>query len=192
MNGGEAEHFHLAFSVGSYHDRRISHFFIKQRPAYWRSGRNLPGIHVRFFAGHQLVFHFFIFNIVIHAHRGSQSDLVFRNIVHVDKGEIGQPPAQLSQPCLNKLLPLFGHVILSVFAEISQGDGLLELRGKLMAQLVFANVELFFTVAVTEPFAKRAEISSPTLTCAAFLRRLPRESKTSAYPRSRIATGDNA
>src|SRR5438874_13539492 len=63
MNGGEAEHFHLAFSVGSYHDRRISHFFIKQRPAYWRSGRNLPGIHVRFFAGHQLVFHFFIFNI---------------------------------------------------------------------------------------------------------------------------------
>src|SRR5216117_1986814 len=77
MNGGEAEHFHLAFSVGSYHDRRISHFFIKQRPAYWRSGRNLPGIHVRFFAGHQLVFHFFIFNIVIHAHRGSNPTLSF-------------------------------------------------------------------------------------------------------------------
>src|SRR5438874_1592053 len=53
-----------------------------------------------------------------------------------------QPPAQLPQPCLNKLLPLFGHVILSVFAEISQGDGLLELLGKLMAQLVFENVDL--------------------------------------------------
>jgi len=33
-------------------------------------------------------------------------------------------------------------VVLSVFAEISQGDVLLELLVKLMAQLVFENVDL--------------------------------------------------
>ena len=41
------------------------------------------------------------------------------------------------------------------------------------------------------PWARRAEISSPTLTAFASLSSLPSESKTRAYPRSRIARGES-
>src|SRR5579862_2847330 len=52
-------------------------------------------------------------------------------------------------------------------------------------------VSALFTVARISPRASRAEISSPNLSCAASFISCPALSKTSAYPRSRIASGDN-
>ena len=40
------------------------------------------------FAGHDLVFDLFVLAAVKNADGGSQSDLIFGNIVHVDKGKI--------------------------------------------------------------------------------------------------------
>lgn len=50
----------------------------------------------------------------------------------------------------------------------------------------------FSTRAVICPRASLAEIRSPTPICAESLTSLPAESKTNAYPRSRIATGESA
>src|SRR6266567_41120 len=50
----------------------------------------------------------------------------------------------------------------------------------------------FFSIlAVNVPWASRAEISSPGSIWAELFTSFPEESKTSAYPRSRIATGES-
>ena len=62
---------------------------------------------------------------------------VARNIGHVDHGQVGHPLLQLSQPRAHELLPLLGHVILGVLAEIAHSHGLLQFLRQFVIQLVF-------------------------------------------------------
>ena len=64
--------------------------------------------------------------------------------------QVGHALLQLAQPRADELLPLLGHVILGVFAEIAHGDGLLQFLGQFVVQLVLEGgnflVELFLDV----------------------------------------------
>ena len=93
------------------------------------------------FAGHQIVLHFFILGAVEDRHRRTQADLVLGDIVHVDQRQVGQALAELANARLQVLLALLGRVILGVFAEIAEGDGLLEFSGDIEGQLVLERVQ---------------------------------------------------
>ena len=115
--------------------------FSKARPigdVVGDSSRGKSGL----FAGHNLVFDLFILAAVKNTDSGSQSDLIFRNIVHVDKGKIRKPLAQLADPRLYELLPLLRHVIFGVLAEISEGSGLLDLFRQVVDQFVLKLIHL--------------------------------------------------
>ena len=49
---------------------------------------------------------------------------------------------ELAQPGAHKLLPLLGHVVLGVLAEVAHRDSLLQLFGQLVIELVFENGDI--------------------------------------------------
>ena len=66
-----------------------------------------------------------------------------RDVCEVDHGKLAHALLQLSKPRIDEDLALFGHVVLGVFAEIAQRDGLLDLGRKLGGQFVFERFDLF-------------------------------------------------
>ena len=96
-----------------------------------------PEAKVGLFAGHQLVLNFFVLVVVVNPDSRSQTHLVAGDVVHVDQREVAHAFAELAETRLDELLALLGHVILGIFAEISQGGGFLDLFGELVDQLVF-------------------------------------------------------
>ena len=60
---------------------------------------------------------------------------------------IAETLAELANTRLDELLPLLGHVILGVFAEVTERGGLLDLFRKFVNQLVFERVDLFLQLA---------------------------------------------
>ena len=56
--------------------------------------------------------------------------------------QVGHALLQLAQAGAHELLPLLGHVVLGVLAEIAHGDRLLQLLGQFVVQLVFEDCDL--------------------------------------------------
>jgi hypothetical protein len=66
------------------------------------------------------------------------------DIAEVDQREVGHALLELAETGADKFLSLLGHVVLGVLAEVTHGDGLLELLGKLVIQLMFQDLDLVF------------------------------------------------
>jgi hypothetical protein len=143
MNRTEAQYFQFAVAVRSDNTRRVPYFLVQQRPAYRRSSRDFAGRYVRFFAGHDVVLDFLVLGVVVNLDCGAQANSVLGNVVHVNHGKIGEPLSELPHAGLYKLLPLFGHVILGILAEIPEGGGLLNLFRQLVHKLVLERIDLF-------------------------------------------------
>src|SRR5438270_12152091 len=56
VDGAELQDFQSALAVGRDDDGFVPHFFVEQGAPNGRGGGNLSGCHVRFLAGHELVF----------------------------------------------------------------------------------------------------------------------------------------
>ncbi len=143
VDGAEAQDFQFALAVGGDHDDFVPYLFIQQRAADGGGGGNFSGGNVGFFAGHQLVFHFFVLGVVENLDSRTKAHFVVGDVVHVDHGQIGEALAELADARLDELLALLGHVILGVLAEVAEGGGLLDFFRKLVDQLVFERVDFF-------------------------------------------------
>src|SRR3954454_13973314 len=143
VNGAETENLQRALAVRSDHDGLIPDLLVQEGPADRRGGGDFPGGHVRFLAGHQLIFQFFVLGCVKNLDARAQSNFVSGNVIHVDHGEIREALAQLADARLDELLALLGHVVLGILAEVAKRGGLLDLFGKFVDQLVFKRVDLF-------------------------------------------------
>ena len=121
---------------GSHDRRRIANFLIQQGATDRRGGRDSSRGHVGLFAGHQLVFHFFILGAVENRHHRAQANFILGNIVHVDQRQVSQALTELANARFQIFLALFGGVIFGVLAEVAQGNGFLELPGDVEGQFM--------------------------------------------------------
>ncbi len=64
-------------------------------------------------------------------------------LARFDHGELAHALLQLAQARVHEHLALLGHVVLGVFAQVAQRDGLLDLRRQLGGELVLQRLDLF-------------------------------------------------
>ena len=143
MDGDQTQNFQLALAVGRDHGGLVADFLVEQGAANGRSGRDLARAYVGLFAGHQLVFDFFILGAVVDLDRGTQPHLVLGDVVHVGQGQVGETLAELAEARLDELLTLLGHVIFGVLAEVAESGGALDFFGQLVDQFVLERVDFF-------------------------------------------------
>ena len=141
VHGGELQDLHFAASAGCNDHGDVADFLVQQGAPDRRGGRDFAGGHIGLFAGHQLVFHFFVLGAVEDGHGRAEADFILGDIVHVDQRQVGEALAQLADARLQILLALLGHVILGVLAEVAHGDGLFDLFGDIEGQFVFERVQ---------------------------------------------------
>src|ERR1700722_18466069 len=144
VNGGELENLQLTLAVRSHNRRNISDLLAYQTTADGRSGGDQALIHVRFFAGDQLVSDLFVFGDVEDHYRGAKRNPVPGDIGQVDQGEFPHTLLELAQTSVDEDLALLGHVVLGVLAQIAQRSRLFDLDGQVVGELVLQLAYLFF------------------------------------------------
>ena len=148
VDGAELQDFQFALAVGADYDYFVADFLIQQGAADGRGGGNFSGGYVGLFAGHQLVFHFFVLGVVENLDRRAEADAVAGDVVDVDHAQVGEALADLADAGFDELLALLGHVVLGVFAEVAEGGGFLDFFGEFVDQFVFERVNFVLQFAL--------------------------------------------
>jgi len=97
-----------------------------------------------FFAGDEFVGDVLFLGAVEDDDGGTKADFVAGDVVEVDHGELAHALFELAEAGVDELLALLGGVVLGVFGEVTEGDGLLDLRGEFGGELVFEGFDLLF------------------------------------------------
>src|ERR1035441_6536181 len=106
VHSRELQDLHFAASARRDDRGSVANFLVQQGAADGRGGGDFAGSHVGLFAGHELVFHFFILSAVVDGHRRTETDLILGDVVQVDQREVRQALAQLADARLQVLLAL--------------------------------------------------------------------------------------
>ena len=100
--------------------------------------------YVRFFAGDQFVFNLLVLVAVVNHYPGAEGGFVLGKIVQVDHRKLGHALLELRQPRIYVALPLFGHVVLGIFAQVAVCARGSYLFGQLVVQLALQLLDLLF------------------------------------------------
>jgi len=143
MDGGEFEDFEFALAVGGDHGGGVADLFAEEGAADGAGGGDEALGDVGLFAGDELVGDLFVLGAVEDDDGGAVADAVAGDVVEVDHGELAHALLELAEAGVDELLALLGGVVLGVFAEVSEGDGLLDLGRELDGELLLQDPDLF-------------------------------------------------
>ena len=73
---------------------------------------------------------------VLDGDAGAEANAVLGDLLLVDLLQLGEPAGDLLELRLDELLPIARRLELGVLADVALGDGLLDLLGQLVVQLV--------------------------------------------------------